>query len=104
MELLLRMTTKSLSKVWIFGELWCPDTVRVLKLLEFLKIDYEWVDSGKDEKARELVVKLAKKYKIPIVFFEDGSYLIEPSDFELIQKLNVSEEKLSEFYKRKSCL
>ncbi len=104
MELLLRMTIKSSNKIWIFGELWCPDTTRVMQLLDFLKIDYEWVNTGKDKQARELVIKTAGKYKIPIVFFEDGSYLIEPSDFEIIQKLNIDEEKLSEFYKRKSCL
>ena len=98
------MTTKFLNKIWIFGELWCPDTIRVMELLDFLKIDYEWVDSGKDNKAKDLVIKTAGKYKIPVVFFEDGSYLVEPSDFQIVQKLNISEEKLSEFYKRKSCL
>jgi len=98
------MITEFSNKIWIFGELWCPDTIRVMELFDFLKIDYEWVDSGKDSRAKDLVIKTAGKYKIPIVFFEDGSYLVEPSDFEIIQKLNISEEKLSEFYKRKSCL
>ncbi|MEO0145084.1 MAG: glutaredoxin domain-containing protein [candidate division WOR-3 bacterium] len=98
------MTTKFSNKIWIFGELWCPDTTRVMELLNFLKIDYEWVDSGKDEKARKLVIKTAGKYKIPVVFFPDGSYLIEPSDNEVIKKLNISSEKLSEFYRRKSCI
>ncbi len=98
------MIIKSSNKIWIFGELWCPDTVRVMRLLDFLKIEYEWVDSGKDEKAKELIVRTAGRYKIPIVFFPDSSYLIEPSDNEILMKLNISSEKLSEFYRRKSCI
>ncbi len=98
------MTTKFLNKIWIFGELWCNDTIRVMKLLDSLGVDYEWVDSGKDEKARELVIKTSGKYKIPIVFFPDGSYLVKPSDSQVIGKLDVDSKKLSEFYTRKSCI
>jgi len=84
------MTIKfSHRKIWIFGELWCPDTVRVMRLLESLKIDYEWVDSGKDEKAREFIIKLVGKYKIPVVFFEDGTYLVEPTNNQVMEKLNI---------------
>lgn len=98
------MTTKSLNKIWIIGELWCPDTVRVIKLLEFFKVDYEWVDSSKEKEARELIIRVAGKYKIPLVFFPDGSYLVEPSDEQMIEKLNLDIRKLSEFYIRKRCI
>lgn len=82
------MTIRYLNKVWILGDIDNSDTVRIMKLLEFLNIDYEWV-------------KVKKK---PVVFFEDGSYLINPSDDEIISKLEVNKEKLSEYYRRKSCI
>ncbi|MCS7245832.1 MAG: hypothetical protein N2504_06970 [candidate division WOR-3 bacterium] len=82
------MTIKSSNKIWIVGDLDCSNTVRVMKLLDFLNINYEWI----------------KEKKKLVVFFEDGSYLINPSDDEIISKLQINQEKLSEFYRRKTCI
>ncbi len=79
-----------MNELWIFGELWCPDTVRIMQFLESRGIPYEWVDTQKDPKARRFVIKLVGKFKIPVVFFPDGSYLVEPTNEELASKLGIS--------------
>jgi glutaredoxin len=78
------------SKVVCYGASWCGDTFRSRRLMDEHGVPYEWCDIDEDPKHLEAVISYAGKRKIPVIVFEDGSVLIEPSDEELASKLGVA--------------
>ena len=68
---------------------WCGDCVRSKKLLEKLGITYEEIDIDFNKEAYKKVSELQnRKPRIPTIVFDDGSYLVEPTDVELLEKIN----------------
>jgi len=68
---------------------WCGDCVRSKKLLEKLGVSYEEIDIDFNKEAYDKVSKLQnRKPRIPTIVFEDGSYLVEPTDVELLEKID----------------
>ena len=68
---------------------WCGDCVRSKKLLEKMNIPYEEIDIDFDKEAYKKVSKLQNtKPRIPTIVFEDGTFLVEPTDVELLEKIN----------------
>ena len=54
-----------------------------------LNIKFTEIDIDFDKEGYEIAKKLQNQNpRIPTIVFEDGSYLVEPSDVELIDKLN----------------
>ena len=67
----------------------CGDCVRSKKLLEKLGITYEEIDIDFNKEAYKKVSELQnRKPRIPTIVFDDGSYLVEPTDVELLEKIN----------------
>ncbi|MCG2785461.1 MAG: glutaredoxin family protein [Anaerolineae bacterium] len=79
------------EQITVFSASWCPDCKRVKKLLDEKQILYLLVDIGKDNDAFLFVEKLTRRVKIPTIIFPDGTQMVEPSNAELVAKL----EKLS---------
>jgi mycoredoxin len=76
------------EKIKVYGTQWCPDCVRAKQVLTRHKVDFEWIDIGKDEAAAAYVEKVNRGYKsVPTILFADGSVLVEPSNRELEAKL-----------------
>ena len=72
----------------IYGTDWCGDCVRTKKLLDEHKVPYVWIDIDQDAEGRKIVTEINKgEAKVPTIIFEDGSFLIEPSNEELKKKL-----------------
>lgn len=87
------------SKITVYGTYWCPDCQRSKKFLGEQIIDYEWVDIEQDKKAEEHVMQLNHgKRIIPTIVFPDGSYLVEPSNAELAQKLGLKTDARLQYY------
>ena len=62
---------------------------RSKKLLEKLGITYEEIDIDFNKEAYIKVSELQnRKPRIPTIVFDDGSYLVEPTDVELLEKIN----------------
>ena len=75
----------------IYGTEWCGDCKRSKKFLDRKKIPYTWVDIDDDEEAREITMKLnSGKAKVPTIVFDDDSILVEPSNFQLAEKLGIN--------------
>lgn len=68
----------------VIGQDWCPDCVRTNKLLNKLKVEFEYDTEG-DSKAKAGAESGTNR--IPCVCFPDGTFMHEPSDSELTQKL-----------------
>ena len=67
---------------------WCGDCRRSKRLLDSLNVKYQLIDVEADKTAAEKVVEINGGFRsIPVIVFEDGSHLTEPSDNALKQKL-----------------
>ena len=78
-----------LNNIKFYSTEWCGDCVRSKKLLEKLGITYEEIDIDFDKEAYKKVSELQnRKPRIPTIVFDDGSYLVEPTDVELLEKIN----------------
>lgn len=67
---------------------WCGDCHRSKRLLDLLKVDYRLIDIEADVAAADKVIEINGGYRsIPVLVFQDGTHLTEPSDKDLKQKL-----------------
>jgi thioredoxin reductase (NADPH) len=87
------------GEITVYGAYWCPDCRRAKKFLGEQRIPYNWVDVEQDKTAEEFVLqKNDGKRIIPTIVFEDGSFLVEPSNAELAQKLGLKTEARQAYY------
>lgn len=67
---------------------WCGDCRRSKRLLNELNVPYTMIDVDTDESAAEKVIEINSGMRsIPVIFFDDGTHLTEPSDAVLKEKL-----------------
>ncbi|MET8852869.1 glutaredoxin domain-containing protein [Amycolatopsis sp. NPDC004625] len=75
-------------KLTVYGASWCPDVKRSRALLDREGVEYSYVDVEADAAAEQRVRELQDgARRIPTIVFEDGSFLVEPSDDELSARL-----------------
>jgi len=87
------------AKVTVYGAYWCPDCRRAKKFLGEQFVPYQWIDIEQDKEAEEYVLqKNDGKRIIPTIVFEDGSFLVEPSNAELAKKLGLNTEAKKIYY------
>jgi thioredoxin reductase (NADPH) len=80
----------STPAITVYGAHWCPDCRRSKQFLGEHQIPYHWVDIEQDPAAEQLVIaKNEGKRIIPTIVFEDGSFLVEPSNATLAVKLGL---------------
>lgn len=78
------------GSITVYGATWCGDCLRSKKFLDDRGIAYNWVDTDHDDAARDYVRSLQNGgHSIPTIVFEDGSFLVEPTNAELGQKIGV---------------
>ena len=78
-----------INNIKFYSTEWCGDCVRSKKLLDNLSIRYEEIDIDLDKEAYKKVAELQNRNpRIPTIIFEDGTYLVEPTDPELLEKIN----------------
>src|ERR1041384_4846218 len=87
------------TRVTVYGAYWCPDCRRAKKFLGEQFIPYNWVDIEQDKTGEEYVLqKNNGKRIIPMIVFEDGSFLVEPTNAELAKKLGLKTEAKMVYY------
>ncbi len=75
-------------KLTVYGASWCPDVKRSRALLDREGVEYSYVDVEADAEAERRVRELQEgARRIPTIVWEDGSFLVEPSDEELSGRL-----------------
>ena len=68
---------------------WCGDCTRSKSLLNKLNINFDEINVDTNSDANEYITKLQNNQRrIPTIVFEDGTYLVEPTDPELLEKIN----------------
>jgi len=84
------LTEESSSKIIIYGTSWCGGTKRARNMCEEENIEYEWVDIDRDETAARFVESVANGFRsVPTIVFPDGSVLVEPSTYQLREKMGL---------------
>ncbi len=87
------------AKVTVYGAYWCPDCRRAKKFLGEQFIPYNWVDIEQNKNGEMFVLeKNQGKRIIPTLVFEDGSFLVEPTNAELAKKLGLTTEAKKTYY------
>ena len=77
-----------MSKILMYGAEWCGDCRRSKKFLDANNVAYDYINVDEDAAAADKVVEINGGMKsIPVIIFEDGTHLTEPSDNDLKAKL-----------------
>jgi len=85
--------------ITVYGAYWCPDCRRSKKFLGENFVPFNWVDIEQDKAGEEFVLQKNNGKRIILtVVFEDGSFLVEPSNAELAKKLGLKTEAKKEYY------
>jgi mycoredoxin len=78
------------ENIIMYGTDWCSDCVRARRFFDNNQISYLWVDIDKDPQAEHLVKKVNQGFRsVPTIIFPDESILVEPSDQQLAEKLQI---------------
>jgi thioredoxin reductase (NADPH) len=83
----------------VAGTLWSAASHRVKDFLARNRIPYQWLDLENDAEARTLVTTMnGEDHRLPVVFFPDGSVLIEPDHWTLAGKIGMKTQAAQPFY------
>jgi thioredoxin reductase (NADPH) len=87
------------TDITMYGTLWCSDCKRTKKFFGEQRVHYKFVDVDMDKEGLAIVERVnSGKQIIPVLFFEDGSTLVEPSNAELAARLGLQTTAKSKFY------
>lgn len=88
------------TNLTVYGATWCGDCKRAKKFLGEQRVHYEWVDVEQDAAGLALVERMNKGKRIipTIVFHDDDSFLVEPSNAELAKKLGLQTAARLSYY------
>jgi thioredoxin reductase (NADPH) len=83
----------------VAGTLWSPKSHEVKDFLARHQIAYQWLDVDKDAKTRALVDAQEKgELRLPVIFFPDGTVLVDPEIRELAEKTGFKTKASLPFY------
>lgn len=74
------------DRLTVYGADWCGDCRRTRRFLDGAGIDYHYVDLTEDRAAKARL-EAAGYRAIPVVVTPDGAVMVEPSVWELEQRL-----------------
>tara|TARA_B100000676_G_C18039417_1_gene823923 strand:+ start:1437 stop:1799 length:363 start_codon:yes stop_codon:yes gene_type:complete len=78
------------KQIIMYGADWCGDCIRAERFLDRYGISYQKINIDQDENAKNFVIKTNNgKQIIPTIIFHDNSVLVEPSNKQLADKLNI---------------
>jgi thioredoxin reductase (NADPH) len=83
----------------VAGTLWSPRSHEIKDFLARHQIAYQWLDVDHDSSARALVEAHADgALKLPVVFFPDGTVLVEPDARQVAEKAGYQTRASMPFY------
>jgi glutaredoxin len=76
------------ERIVVYGASWCPDARRARPFFDEQGVEYAWIDIDEDSEARGFVRETnGGQIVIPVIVFPDLSILVEPSNYDLAQKM-----------------
>jgi thioredoxin reductase (NADPH) len=87
------------TKIKMYGTVWCSDCKRTKQFFGEQRVHYQFIDIDADPAGLKVVEEVNNgKQIIPVLIFEDGSTLVEPSNAELAAKLGLQTKAQNAFY------
>src|SRR4051794_19372798 len=87
------------TNIKLYGTSWCSDCKRAKQFFGEQRVHYDFIDVDADDDGMAYVEKVNKgKQIIPVIVFEDGSTLVEPSNAELAEKLGLQTVARRHYY------
>ncbi|HEX6481461.1 MAG TPA: FAD-dependent oxidoreductase [Ktedonobacteraceae bacterium] len=87
------------TNIKLYGTNWCSDCKRSKKFLGEQRVHYDFINIEEDSEGQAFVQKVQNGgLTIPMIVFDDGTTLIEPSNAELAAKLGLETKAKCEFY------
>ncbi len=78
---------------------WSPRLHEIGHFLARNQVPYEWLDIENSKEARHLLDQLGlSSEQLPVVIFLDGSYLINPTEVQIAEKINLKTQAEKPFY------
>jgi thioredoxin reductase (NADPH) len=85
--------------ITLYGTNWCADCKRAKQFFGEQRVHYDFVDIEDDADAMAYVEEVNEgKQVIPVIRFDDGSLLVEPSNAELAEKLGLQTVATRHYY------
>lgn len=79
------------NKIIFYGVNWCWQSRRARRFLEKHNVPYKFVNIDKDVDGEIFVLKMNNGMRsVPTIVFEDGSILVEPTNIQISEKLNLT--------------
>lgn len=83
----------------VAGTLWSATSHNVKDFLSRNQIPYQWLDIEQDSQALQLVDSVNQgQHRLPVVFFPDGSTLVEPDNRSLAEKIGLRTRATEPYY------
>lgn len=83
----------------VAGTLWSAASHNVKDFLARNRIPYQWLDVENNAEARSLLATMnGEERRLPVVFFPDGSILVEPDNWTLAGKIGMNTRATQPFY------
>ncbi len=83
----------------VAGTLWSASCHNAKDFLARNQVPYQWLDIESDASARELVGAVNKEtHRLPVVFFPDGTVLVEPDNRALAEQIGLRTQAAQPFY------
>jgi glutaredoxin len=79
--------SESSATIEFYGAEWCGDCRRAQALLDHYGVEFSYHDVDASEETRAEAVEISGRPNIPVLLFPDGSFLTEPSNPLLNEKL-----------------
>lgn len=72
----------------VLGHRWSPHTHQIKEFLARNQVPYQWLDVEKEAEAEPLLQSVhAGHDQLPVVLFADGSFMIQPTTFQVAEKV-----------------
>ena len=78
-----------MAEVEYYGAQWCGDCRRSRSLMDTLEVEYDVFDVEESKENAEKAQEISGRTNIPVIRFNDGTHLVEPSDAILHAELKV---------------
>jgi len=83
----------------VAGTQWSPSSHAIKDFLARNQIPYQWLDIDKDMEAKGLVESIDREPgQLPVVFFPDGTVLVDPPTPELAERVGLHTQAAEPFY------
>jgi thioredoxin reductase (NADPH) len=87
------------TAITVYGTNWCSDCKRAKQFFGEQRVHYDFIDVDADREAMAYVEQVNDgKQIIPVIRFDDGSLLVEPSNAELAAKLGLQTVAKRRYY------